>query len=88
MSITLEDPKRTAIAVKLADMKATQNLLIANEQALIQACHNQEISNRLEGFLKDDQKNLGIIDTVIVQYGIKAEPKHCRLADGSISLVQ
>lgn len=75
MSITLEDNKRTAIAVKLADMKATQNLLIANEQALIEACRDQEISNRLEGFLKDDQKNLGIIDTVIIQYGIKAEPK-------------
>jgi hemerythrin superfamily protein len=75
MSITLEDPKRTAIAVKLADMKATQNVLIANEQALIQACQDQEISSRLENFLKDDQKNLGIIDTVIVQYGIKAEPK-------------
>lgn len=75
MSITLEDNKRTAIAVKLADMKATQNLLITNEEALIQACGDQEISNRLEGFLKDDQKNLGIIDTVIIQYGIKAEPK-------------
>lgn len=75
MPITLEDNKRTAIAVKLADMKATQNLLIANEQALIQTCRDQEISNRLEGFLQDDQKNLGIIDTVIVQYGIKAEPK-------------
>lgn len=75
MSITLEDNKRTAIAVKLADMKATQNLLIANEQSLIRACGDQEISNRLEGFLKDDQKNLDIINTVIVQYGIKAEPK-------------
>jgi hemerythrin superfamily protein len=75
MSVTLEDNKRTAIAVKLADMKATQNLLIANEKSLIAACPDREITNRLEGFLKDDQKNLGIIDTVIVQYGIKAEPK-------------
>jgi hypothetical protein len=25
--------------------------------------------------LKDDQKNLGILDTVIVQYGVKGEPK-------------
>lgn len=75
MSVTLEDTKRTAIAVKLADMKATQNLLIANEKSLIAACPDREISNRLEGFLRDDQKNLGIIDTVIVQYGIKAEPK-------------
>lgn len=75
MSVTLEDNKRTAIAVKLADMKATQNLLIDNEKSLIAACSDREITNRLESFLKDDQKNLGIIDTVIVQYGIKAEPK-------------
>ena len=75
MSVTLEDNKRTAIAVKLADIKATQNLLIANEKSLIAACPDREITNRLEGFLKDDQKNLGIIDTVIVQYGIKAEAK-------------
>lgn len=75
MPVALEDNKRTAIAVKLADMKATQNLLIANEKALIEACPDREISNRLEAFLKDDQKNLGIINTVIVQYGIKAEPK-------------
>ena len=75
MSVTLEDTKRTAIAVKLADMKATQNLLIENERALIEACADQEISDRLKDFLRDDQKNLGILDTVIVQYGIKAEPK-------------
>ncbi len=74
MSVTLEDNKRTAIAVKLADMKATQNLLIANEKSLILVCPDREITNRLEGFLRDDQKNLGIIDSVIVQYGIKAEP--------------
>ncbi|MBD2190062.1 hemerythrin domain-containing protein [Pseudanabaena mucicola] len=74
MSVALEDNKRTAIAVKLADMKATQNVLIANEKSLISACPDREITNRLEGFLRDDQKNLGIIDTVIVQYGIKAEP--------------
>jgi len=75
MSVTLEDTKRTAIAVKLADMKATQNLLIANEKALIEACPDPEISHRLQDFLRDDQKNLGILDTVIVQYGVKAEPK-------------
>ena len=75
MPVTLEDTKRTAIAVKLADMKATQNLLIANDQALIEACPDREISHRLEDFLRDDQKNLQILDTVIVQYGIKAAPK-------------
>jgi hemerythrin superfamily protein len=74
MSVTLEDNARTAIAVKLAEMEATQKLLIANEKALVEACPDQEITNRLEGFIKDDQKNLGIIETVIVQYGIKAQP--------------
>ncbi|NMF60187.1 hemerythrin domain-containing protein [Pseudanabaena yagii] len=75
MSVSLEDNKRTAIAVKLADMKAMQNLLISNDQALITACPDRDISNRLESLLQDDQKNLEIIDTAIVQYGIKAEPR-------------
>jgi hemerythrin superfamily protein len=74
MSVQLEDNKRTAIAGKLAEMKAFQNLIIANEEILIQACSDREISNRLEDFVRDDRKNLGIIDTVIVQYGVKAEP--------------
>jgi hemerythrin superfamily protein len=75
MSVILEDHKRTAIAVKLADMQAMQNLLISSDQALIIACPDRDISNRLEGLLKDDQKNLGIIDTAIIQYGIKAAPR-------------
>jgi hemerythrin superfamily protein len=74
MSIQLEDNKRMAIAVKLADMKALQNLLIANEQALVQACPDRDLSNRFEAFVRDDRKNLDIINTVIIQYGIKAEP--------------
>jgi hemerythrin superfamily protein len=74
MPVQLEDNKRTAIAGKLAEMKAFQNLIIANEEILIQACSDRELSNRLEDFIRDDRKNLGIIDTVIVQYGVKAEP--------------
>jgi len=55
-------------------MEATQDLMIANEKTLIGFSQDGEISDRLQGFLKDDQKNLGIINTVIIQYGIKAEP--------------
>jgi hypothetical protein len=75
MTVQLEDSKRSAIACKLAEMKAMQNLLIANEEMLVEACPDREITNRFEDFLRDDRKNLGILDTVIVQYGIKAEPK-------------
>lgn len=75
MPVTLDDKKRTAIAQKLEDMKAIQNLLISNEQTLIKATTDEEIRKRLQDFLKDDQKNLGVLDTVIVQYGVKGEPK-------------
>jgi hypothetical protein len=75
MVSTIPDQKRTAIAEKIADMKAIQNLLIANEQQFIQECNDNEIRDRLEKMLKDDQKNLGIIETVGIQYGIQAEPE-------------
>jgi hemerythrin superfamily protein len=75
MSITLDDSKRMAIACKLAGMKEVQNLLIANEEMLISACSDEDIRERLQKMLEDDRKNLGILDTVIVQYGVQNEPK-------------
>jgi hemerythrin superfamily protein len=75
MVMTLDDTKRTAIANKLANMKAVQNLLIANEQKLLSDCRDEEIRDRLEDMLEDDRKNLGILDTVIVQYGVQAQPQ-------------
>ncbi|MEW5859709.1 MAG: hemerythrin domain-containing protein [Cyanobacteriota bacterium] len=64
-----------AIGMKLADMKALQNLLIANEQKFISAIADDDLRKRVQDMLDDDQKNLGVLDTVIVQYGVKAEPK-------------
>jgi hypothetical protein len=71
----VEDVKMTAIAVKLADMKATQDLLISSDQDLLTACLDRNISKRLASLLRDDQKNLGIINTAIMKYGIKVEPR-------------
>jgi hemerythrin superfamily protein len=75
MVMTLDDTKRQAIACKLADMKEVQNLLIANEQKLISACSDSDICDRLRDMLNDDRKNIGILDTVMVQYGVRSEPK-------------
>jgi hemerythrin superfamily protein len=75
MSITLEDSKRTAIACQLAGMKEIQNQLISNEEKLVAACSDREIRDRFGKMLDDDRKNLGILDTVMVQYGVKGEPK-------------
>jgi hemerythrin superfamily protein len=75
MVATLDDAKRNAIAVKLADLKALQQLAIENEQLILREGLDAEIADRIRDFLKDDEKNLGVIETVIGQYGIQAEPK-------------
>ena len=75
MVATLEDTKRQAIATKLADMKAVQNLLIANEQLFINSYNDSELCDRFRDMLEDDRKNLGVLETTIIQYGIQSEPK-------------
>ena len=74
MVTTLDDTKRMAIAQKLADMRAIQNLIISTEQKLISAAPDQDVRERLQNMLADDQKNLGVLETVLVQYGIQSEP--------------
>ena len=75
MVATLDDTKRSAIAVRLADMKAYQQLIISNEEKLISQVNDSEIQKRLQDMLDSDRKNLGVIETVIVQYGIQGEPR-------------
>ena len=75
MAVMLDDAKRTAIGSKLADIKALQNLLIANDQKFLSEIKDEDIRDRFQDMLRDDQKNLEILDTVIVQYGVQAEPK-------------
>lgn len=75
MVSTLNETQRSAVAVKLADMKLLQGLLISNEQKLLSQCDDEEIRDRLGDMLEDDQKNMGIIESVIAQYGTTAEPQ-------------
>jgi hemerythrin superfamily protein len=75
MVMTLDDTKRMAIATKLADIKAVQELLIANDQKFISATTDSEMVKRFQDMLKDDQKNLGVLETVMVQYGAQSQPK-------------
>ena len=75
MPISLDESKREAIGCQLAGIKEIQTLLIANEENLIADCNDSDIRERLTKMLEDDRKNLGILDTVIVQYGVPSEPK-------------
>lgn len=75
MATMLDDTKRQAFATRLADMKALQNLLIANEQKLMPALGSDEdIQERLEDMLEDDQGNIKVIDSVIAKFGA-AQPQ-------------
>ncbi|NEQ27305.1 MAG: DNA nickase, partial [Microcoleus sp. SIO2G3] len=56
MVATLDDTKRMAIAQKLADIRAFQNLSIKNEQRLISETNDSDIRDRLQNMLEDDQK--------------------------------
>jgi hemerythrin superfamily protein len=75
MVMTLDDTKRQAIATQLTDMRLLQELLIANEQKFVSLFTDSDIAERFRDMLKADQKNLGILDTVRVQYGVKSNPK-------------
>lgn len=72
---SLDDVKRSAIAMELADMAELQKLLIANEQRFISETSDPDIRDRFQKMLDDDQKNMGVLETVMVQYGVKAEPR-------------
>jgi hypothetical protein len=73
MVTTLDDTKRTAVAAKLAGMRAMQELLIEDERRFLADIRDDKVRKRLQDMLEDDQKNLGVLDTVIVQYGVRSE---------------
>ncbi|MER3494502.1 MAG: DNA nickase [Mastigocladus sp. ERB_26_2] len=76
MVVALDDSKRTAIAKKLAAMRAIQDLLIQNEEQFLKEINDSEIADRFRKMLEDDRKNKGVLETVNVQYGIQAEPEN------------
>jgi hemerythrin superfamily protein len=90
MVSVMTDEKRHAIAIKLADMKALQNLVAADEQVLITACEDEEIREWLTDMLTADQRNEKVLENVIVQYGHSAEPKQTvkELVSNSTKLMQ
>ncbi|AGY56354.1 hemerythrin domain-containing protein [Gloeobacter kilaueensis] len=71
----IADEKRQAIAVRLADIKATQEQIIKIEEQLLTQSNDAEIRKRLSDFIRDDRKNLTVIDNAIIQYGVKGEAR-------------
>jgi hemerythrin superfamily protein len=76
MVATLDDTKRRAIATELADLKALQELLLTTEQKLQPGVStDQEIRDRFNDFLKDDQENLNVINSVLAKFEAAPQPR-------------
>lgn len=65
----------TNLATKLADLKLFQNVLLESEQKLIEQTDDNTICQRLEGMIKSDRENLGVIEAAISRYGNAVEPR-------------
>lgn len=63
------------VATKLADLKLFQNVLIESEQKLIAQTDDNTICERLEGMIKSDRENLGVIEAAISKLDKAAEPR-------------
>ncbi len=75
MASTLEATKKNAIATKLADLKALQNLMISNEQKLLEATKGeQKVTDSITDMLEDDQKSISAIETAITELEMSSQP--------------
>ena len=75
MAATLDTTKKNAIARKLADMKALQNLMISNEEKLLSAStSNNKVTETLNNMLEDDRKSLDAINDAITDLEMASDP--------------
>ena len=75
MAATLDATKKNAIARKLADMKALQNLMISNEEKLLSASTgNSKVIETLNDMLADDRQSLETIDRAITDLEMASSP--------------
>ncbi|MGB7087513.1 MAG: hypothetical protein WBD47_18280 [Phormidesmis sp.] len=65
----------TTLATKLADLKLFQNTLIELEQGLISVTNDQDIRERLEKMIAQDQENLGDIEKAMAKFGTTSSPR-------------
>ena len=67
MAANIDTTNKNAIATKLADMKALQNLMISNEEKLLKAStDSQEVTKNLNNMLEDDRQSLQAIDKAMI----------------------
>lgn len=75
MAATLESTKKNALATKLADMKALQNLMISNQENLLKVANTeQKVKDTLTEMIEDDRQSLTAIDKAIADLEMSSQP--------------
>ena len=75
MAATLDTTKKNAIARKLADLKALQNLMISNEEKLLAAVSgNEKVTETINDMIEDDRNSLSAITEAITELEMSSEP--------------
>jgi len=75
MAATLESTKKNAIATKLADLKALQNLMISNQENLLKVANTeQKVKDTLTEMIEDDRQSLTAIDKAIADLEMSSQP--------------
>ena len=75
MAATLDATKKNAVARKLADMKALQNLMISNEEKLLEATKGEErVTKSITDMLEDDRKSITAINEAITELEMSSDP--------------
>ncbi|MGF1512288.1 MAG: hemerythrin HHE cation-binding protein [Elainellaceae cyanobacterium] len=66
----------SALATRLADMKAIQALMISNQRTLMESCSSdREVANRLADMIRDDEESLTALNNAMTNLGVSAEPQ-------------
>ena len=77
MAANIDSTNKNAIAIKLADMKELQNLMISNQQTLLKTITGEpKVIETLTKMIEDDRNSLATIDLAITDLEMSSPPSN------------
>src|SRR5688500_16135917 len=83
-----EQSKRESLASELADIFYRQQAIVDSNKVISSFYSDDEIP-LFESMMREDEKNLRMIDTVLNNFGLRVQPRSCtrRFTEMSLSLI-
>jgi hemerythrin superfamily protein len=76
MENTVGNMQRKMMAFELADLLACQRLIIDYNVYLLANVNTPELRESVRELAEEDNKNMRLLETALMQYGVKSEPKY------------